>query len=40
VDTRALSRDDPADRAEASKKKPIKVDPALLEKILSGKAPR
>src|SRR5205823_6310257 len=37
VDTRALSKSDPIARPGSTKKKPIQVDPALLEKILIGK---
>jgi hypothetical protein len=38
VDTRALSPKDPPEVPGAPRKKPIKLDPTLLEKILSGKA--
>ena len=40
VDTRALSKKDPDEAPGTPRKKPIKVDPALLEKMLSGKGQR
>ena len=36
VDTRALSKKDPSDASGTPRKKPLKVDPALLEKMLRG----